>query len=151
MGTGANGHRSINLDLGQTGTWKNEYLGKWILEENIYLRELGTWEMGTGANGLHGKWTFGERGTLSSLIFLCPFPLKCLQMGTRDKWTFGRKGYPKCPKGVSQVPWAHYPKMFTNGRWGKWRLGGNGYPSALKGYIPSALIFWCPFPPNVCK
>ena len=43
---------------------------------------LGTWEMGTGANGLQGKWTFGERGTLSALIFLYPFPLKCLQMGS---------------------------------------------------------------------
>ena len=35
--------------------------------------------------------------------------------------------------------------------WGKWTFGGNGYPSALKEYIPSALIFQCPFPPNVCK
>ena len=41
--------------------------------------------------------------------------------------------------------------MFTNGRWDKWKRGANGYPSALKGYLPSALIFRCPFPPNVCK
>ena len=128
MGTGANGHRSINRDLGQIGTWKNEYLGKWVLEEKIFWGELGT-----GANELQGKWTFGERGTLSALIFLCPFPLKCLkwavgQMGTRGKWTFGGKRYPKCPKGVFQVPWAHYPKMFTNGHLGQKDIWGKRYP-----------------------
>ena len=51
MGTRRNGHRSINEDLGQIGTWKNEYFGKWVLEENIYLGELGTW-----GNGHWCKW-----------------------------------------------------------------------------------------------
>ena len=62
MDTGANGHQSTNGNLGQIGTWKNEYLGKWVLEENIYLGELGIGEMGTGANGLLAKWTFGGNG-----------------------------------------------------------------------------------------
>ena len=61
MGTGTNAHRSINLDLGQIGTWKNEYLGKWILEKNIHIwgnRALGKWalvQMGSKANGHLGK------------------------------------------------------------------------------------------------
>ena len=66
-------------------------------------------------------------------------------MGTRGKWAFGGKEYPKCPKGVSEAPWAHYPKMFTNGQQGKWELGANGHlgergtPSALKGH-PKCLM-----------
>ena len=99
---------------GKLALGKNEYLGKWVLEENIDLGKLGTGKMGTGANGLQGKWTFGERGTLSAPVFLCPFPL-CLQMGTGANGHLGQmsiwgKGYSKFPKGVPQVPWAHYPK-----------------------------------------
>ena len=41
--------------LGKIDTWKNKYLGKWVLQENIYLGKLGTEEIGTGANGLQGK------------------------------------------------------------------------------------------------
>ena len=64
----------------------------------------------------------------------------------QGKWTFGKKGYPKCPKGVLQVPSAHFPQMFTNGRWGEWALRENGHlgekgtPSVLKGYPK------CPLP-----
>ena len=102
MGTRVNGHRSINGDLGQIGSWKNEYLGKWVLDENIYLGELGTRKMGTGANGLQGKWTFGERGTLSALKFLCPFPLKCLQIGSGANGHWGKMDI--WGKRVPQVP-----------------------------------------------
>ena len=44
---GGNGHRSMNGDLGQIGTWGNEYLGqlgiyleKWVFGENEYLGKL---------------------------------------------------------------------------------------------------------------
>ena len=159
MGTGANGHRGkwapkYNGDLGQIGTWKNEYLGKWLLEENIYLGELDTWEMGSGANEFQGKWTFGERVPPSALMLLCPFPSNVCkwavgQMGSEANGHWGKmniwgKGYPKCPKGVSQVPWDHYPKMFTNGHQGKWALGANGHLGERR--TPSAL---CPFSLNV--
>ena len=102
--------------------------------------------VGHRGNGHWCKWTFRERGTLSALIFLCPFPLKCLQMGSGanghlEKMDIWGKGYPiKCPKEAYLMPWAHYPKMFTNGHQGKWALGVNGHlgergpPSALKGH-----------------
>ena len=56
--------------------------------------------------------------------------------------TLGGKGYPKCPKGLSQVPWAHYPKMFTNGHWEKWIFGEKGYLKCPKGVpqVPCALF-----------
>ena len=69
-----------------------------------------------------GKWTFGERGTPSALkgYFKCPnilVPISPQKLANEQwgKWALGKmeiwmKGvYPKCPKGVSQVPYAHYP------------------------------------------
>ena len=88
-----------------------------------------------------GKWTFGGKGypkCPKKVYSKCPnipvpISLNCLQMGSGtngqlEKMDIWRKGvYPKCPKGVSQVPYAHYLSMFKNEPWGKWALGANGH------------------------
>ena len=135
--------------LEQIGTWGNKYLGQMCIWGNGYLGKIYIWgkwalvQIGTKANGHSGK-----RGTPSAR---CPFsPNVCKwalgKMDTWGKWTFGGKGHPKCPKEVPQVPYAHFPQMFTSGHWGKWALGENvhlgerGTPRALKGYPK------CPMP-----
>ena len=65
--------------------------------------------MGTGANGLSkqmGSEVIGDLGQMDVL----------------------GKGYPKCPKGVHQVPGAHFPKVSANGHLEKLTCGGKGYP-----------------------
>ena len=98
----------------------------------------------------------------------CPFPPNVCkyavgQMGTWKKWTFGGKEYPKCFKGVSQVPYVHYPELFKNGHWSKWALGANGHlgkeypkcPVPIPQFFqigiwgPSAHLPLCPFCPSV--
>ena len=186
MGIGANGHRSINGELGKIGIWEKRIIEEMGIRGNYIFRGIGhrnKWalvQMGTKANvhlgkgqgtlssqisvpispqmfvnGQRGKWALaknghsGERGAVSALKRYpkCPEPIspKCSQIGTKAnmllrKWTFGGKRYPKCPKGVPQVPYVHFPQMFTNVHWGKWVLGANVHlretstPCALKRY-----------------
>ena len=64
-------------------------------------------------------------------------------MGTR---TFGEKGYHKCSNEVSQVPCAHFPKIFSNGQWGNFlhliKFGGNRHKT-----LGVPLFLKCPFVP----
>ena len=105
--------------LEQIGTWGNEYLGQMGIWGNIYIfggiGHRGKWalvQIGTKANGHLGK-----RGTPSALCLFPPNVCKWAlgQMGTWGKCAFGRKVYSKCPKEVPQVPYAHFPQMFTSG------------------------------------
>ena len=40
----------------------------------------------------------------------------------------GTKANGHLGKGVTQVPYAHFPQMLTNGHWGKWTFRGKEYP-----------------------
>ena len=97
--------------------------------------QMGTWDY----------WTFGGKGYPK-----CPMPIspKCLQMGIGvcrhlGQMNIWRKGCPKCPKGISKVPWAHFPETVVvtrriticsqmctgaNGHLGKMNICGKGYP-----------------------
>ena len=106
--------------------------------------------IGHRGNGFQGKWTFGERGTLNALKFLCPFPLKRLQMGSGAnghlrKMDIWGKGVPQVPyRGISsalslltQNVHKRVPRQM--GIWGKWTFGGKGYPKCLVPFSPKCL------------
>ena len=118
--------------MGKIYIWGIGHRGKWALVL-----------IGTNTNG-----HLGERDTPSALTGYpkCPvsiFP-KCLQMGTRANGHLGQINI--LGKGVSQVPYAHFPRIYANGHWGKWALEVNAHlgerdtPSALKRFPK------CPMP-----
>ena len=100
---------------------------RWALGASVYLGKEVAYvkcpapisptclPMGAGANKHLGK-----------KIPYCPMPIfpKCMQMGTGVNGHLGQmhiwgKRYPKCLKGVPQLPCVHFPKMYANGHWGK--------------------------------
>ena len=110
--------------------WSRRTLGPWgklALGENEYLRQMSTWGNGHQTNGHLGKMGIWGKEVgypkFSKGVPKCPesiSPNVCTwapgQMGT---WTFWGKGYLKCPNGVSQVPCAHFPQIFSNKQRGK--------------------------------
>ena len=132
---------------GKWGLGANGHLGERQCPKGVFQVPFGPIspkfsQTGAGKNGHLGKMSIWIRGAPSALI-LCSFPLTCLQIGSGanghlGKCTFGGKRYPKCPKRVFQVRYAHYPKWLELG------TGANGHFGQMDIWAP---FFKFPFAP----